>query len=191
MHPNLVEYIRRYISITDAELELFHSYLKPRTIKKKEHVLLAGETCKTRYYITRGVLRLYYINNKEKEQILHFGIDNWWISDYESLVNQTPSKLYIQATEDTELLELHTGAFEKLCVQLPKAERLFRIIMEKTFVASQKRIEYMMSLTGEESYETFISSNLAFAQRVPQYMLASYLGMTPEFFSKLRGKISS
>jgi len=188
MNPNLIDYIRRYIHITDAEIEIFGTYLQAKKIKKKEYLLKEGNTCNTRYYITKGCLRLYYINSKGNEQIIHFGIDNWWITDYESLINQNPCKLYIQATEDTELLELHKDAFEELCQKLPKVERLFRIIMEKTYIASQKRIEYMFSLTGEELYNTFISSNPEFAQRVPQYMIASLLGMTPEFISKVRAK---
>lgn len=190
MNQNLTEYIRRYIDISVTEIDLFATFLKPKKVKKKEYLLLAGEVCKARYYITKGCLRLYYIDNKEKEQIVHFGIDNWWITDYDSLINCIPSKLYVQAIEDTEILELHQESFEKACIELPKIERLFRIIMEKTYIASQKRMEYMFSLSGEELYAHFIAKNIEFAQRVPQYMLASYLGMTPEFISKIRGKRS-
>lgn len=186
MNPNLIEYIKRYVNISETEIDLFNSYLKPRTLKRKEFLLKESQICKSRYYITKGCIRLYYIDNKENEQIVHFGIDNWWITDYESLVNITPSKLYIQATEDTELLELPEISFEKLCLELPKTERLFRMIMEKTYIASQKRLEYMFSMTGEELYHEFISSNPEFSQRVPQYMIASLLGMTPEFISKIR-----
>jgi len=186
MNPNLIEYIKRYVSISPTEIDLFNSYLKPRTLKKKEFLLKEGKICKTRYYIAKGCIRLYYIDNKANEQILHFGIDNWWITDYESLINKIPSKLCIQATENTEILELSQEKFEELCLKLPKTERLFRIIMEKTYIASQRRIEYMFSLKGEELYHKFISSNPEFAQRVPQYMIASLLGMTPEFVSKIR-----
>ncbi|WP_199185035.1 Crp/Fnr family transcriptional regulator [Aquimarina sp. I32.4] len=188
IHPNLIEYIRRYIDLSDTEFKLFYSFLQPRLLKKKEFLLIPNKICKSRYYITKGCLRLYYIDPKGNEQIIHFGIDNWWITDYESLINKTPSKLYIQATENTEVLELHQNAFEELCHKLPKTERFFRIIMEKTFIASQRRLEYMFSLTGEELYTSFISANPEFSQRVPQYMIASLLGMTPEFISKIRAK---
>lgn len=186
MNPSLIEYIQRYVHISKTEIDLFNSYLKPRILKRKEFLLKEGQICKSRYYITKGCIRLYYIDNKGNEQIIHFGIDNWWITDYESLINKTSSKLYIQATENTELLELPQKTFDELCLKLPKTEKLFRIIMEKTYIASQKRLEYMFSQSGEEMFKNFITTNPDFIQRVPQYMIASYLGMTPEFVSKIK-----
>jgi len=186
MNPNLVDYIRRYIAITEEEINLFDSYLIPQKLKKKEYLHKAGKICNNRYFIIKGCIRLFYIDEKGNEQIVHFGIDSWWITDYESLINKTPSKLYIQTTEDTELLILTKDSFENLSIKLPKIDRLFRVIMEKTFIATQKRLEYMLSLSGEDLYRGFISENTVFCQRVPQYMIASYLGMTPEFISKLR-----
>ncbi len=186
MNPDLIKYINRYIQFSETEIDLFNSYLRPKTLKKKEFLLKEGQLCKSRYFITKGCIRLYYIDHKANEQIIHFGIDNWWITDYESLINKIPSKLCIQATENTKILELPQETFDELCFKLPKIERLFRIIMEKTYIASQKRLEYMFSLTGEELYHKFIASNPEFIQRVPQYMIASFLGMTPEFVSKIR-----
>ncbi len=186
MNTNLSTYIKRYIDISEAELELFQAHVTAEKIKKKEFLLKEGELCKSRYFISKGCLRLYYIDHKGNEQIIHFAIDNWWITDYESLINKIPSKLYIQATEDTELLVLSERNFEELCAKLPKTERFFRTILEKTYIAFQKRMEYMYSFSGEELFEHFVSSNPEFVQRVPQYMIASYLGMTPEFVSKIK-----
>lgn len=188
MNLQLLEYIRRYINISTSEFELFSSYLSFKKLAAKDYLLQAGNICQARYFITKGCLRLYYINNKGNNQIVHFGLDNWWITDYESLLQQVPAKLYIQAIEPTELLVLDRASFENLCGQLPKTERLFRIIMEKSYVAAQRRLEYMFSFSGEELYRTFIKANPAFVQRVPQYMLASYLGFTPEFLSKIRAQ---
>ncbi|WP_431164866.1 Crp/Fnr family transcriptional regulator [Tenacibaculum halocynthiae] len=188
MNSNLVEYIKRYISISDSEIELFQSHLKIKRVKKKGFLLNEGQVCKSRYFITKGCLRLFYIDTKGNEQIIHFGIDNWWITDYESLINKVPSKLYIQAIEDTEVLELTINDFNNLCNVLPKTERLFRIIMEKTYIAIQKRIEFIYSLSGEENFNKFVTENPKFTQRVPQYMIASYLGMSPEFVSKIKAK---
>ncbi|WP_064965470.1 Crp/Fnr family transcriptional regulator [Tenacibaculum ovolyticum] len=188
MATNLIEYIKRYVDISETEINLFKSYLKPRILKKKEFLLNEGQICKSRYFITKGCVRLYYISNKGNEQIIHFGIDNWWITDYESLINKTPSNLYIQATEHTTLFELTQDKFDELCLKLPQTEQLFRKIMEKSYIASQKRIEYMFSLTGEELFNDFITANPDFTKRVPQYMIASYLGMSPEFVSKIKRK---
>lgn len=188
MNDNLTKYIKRYISIPENEIASFQSYLKPKKLKKKEFLLKEGQVCKSRYFITSGCIRLFYIDKKGNEQIIHFAIDNWWITDYESLVNAAPSTLYIQAIETTELLELPEETFDQLCNQIPQIERLFRKIMEKTYIAIQKRMEYMFSLNGEEVFNTFVSANPGFIQRVPQYMIASYLGMSPEFVSKIKAR---
>ncbi|PCI34798.1 MAG: cyclic nucleotide-binding protein [Flavobacteriaceae bacterium] len=188
MNRELELYIRRYITISEEELSVFSQYLILKTIKKKEFLLKEGTTCKARYFILEGCFRHFYIDVKGNEQIIHFGIENWWITDYASLVYQVPSKMYIQALEHTTFLELNEEDLEKLYLKVPKLERFFRIIMEKTYIAAQQRIEYMFSLTGKEFYEKFVGSNPVFAQRVPQYMLASYLGLTPEFISKIKSR---
>lgn len=189
MNQNLTEYLHRYIEITETEIKHFQSYLKPRSIKKKEFLLKSGKVCTSRYYIVNGCFKMFYFDDKANEQILHFGIDNWWMTEYESLINKTPSKLNIQALEDSELLELTDENFKKVTKEIPEIYRMFMIIAEKTFIASQRRLSYMLSYSGEELFRVFTSKNAAFCQRVPQYLIASYLGMTPEFFSKIRGRM--
>ncbi len=186
MDDNLLQYIRRYIDISDAEFSLFRSYLTPLMLKKKETLLKNGEVCRARYFITSGCLRLYYIDQKGNEQIMHFGIENWWITNYDSLLNNIPSHLIIEAVEKTQVLELKETSLQELYQRIPKTERFFRIIMERTYIATQRRIEFMYSLSSEEILKSFIDANPEFVQRVPQYMLASYLGITPEYLSFLR-----
>ncbi|MGB0871295.1 MAG: Crp/Fnr family transcriptional regulator [Flavobacteriales bacterium] len=188
MNHNLAEYIKRYVNLTEEQLEIFNSYLRPKTIAKKEFILEEGQVCKARYYIKKGCIRMYYIDQKANEQIIHFAVDNWWLTDYESLTSKEASKFYIQTTEDTEILELPESNFDELCSKLPQTDRLFRKIMEKSFIACQKRMQYTFSLSGEDLYHHFLNSNVAFAQRVPQYMITSYLGMSPEFVSKVKHK---
>lgn len=186
MNKSLATYIRRYIDINDQEIEFFERHLSTKSYKKKEYILREGETCKSRYFITKGCLRLYYIDNKGSEQIMHFAIENWWITDYDSLLNEIPSRLNIQTIEATELLELKEVALIELYEKIPKLERFFRILMERTYIAAQRRTEYMFSMSSEEIYRGFIAANPKFIQRIPQYMLASYLGITPEYLSALR-----
>lgn len=188
MDPNLINYIRRYIGISEEEIRIFQDHLHKKALKKKEFLLREGQICRARYFITKGILRLFYLDKKENEQIIHFGVEHWWITDYDSLLNEHPSHLNIQALEDVELLVLNQSSFDQLCFQLPKVERFFRIIMEKTYIAAQRRMEYMFSLSGEEIYKTFFEANPEFVLRIPQYMLASYLGFTPEFLSKIKAK---
>lgn len=186
MNSKLLSYINRYIHLTEQEHEHFQSNLKKIALKKGDYLLKANQTCKARYFVLNGCLRLYYITNKGNEQIIHFGLDNWWITEYDSLINNTPSNIYIQAIEDSEILVLDQVSFAKLTLEIPKINTFFRIIMEKTFIASQRRIEYMLSYSGEERYHKFVTQNPGFIQKVPQYMIASYLGMSPEFYSKIR-----
>lgn len=186
MYPTLKTYIDRYVKLNSAEYELLEPFLKFRKIKKKEYLLKEGQICNARYFILKGCFRSYYIDDNGTEKVIHFGVENWWMTDYDSLTTQKSSHLNIQAIEDSEVLVLDTNSFENLCVKLPKMERFFRIIAERTFVASQRRIHYMFSYTGEEMYTIFSETFPNFVQRVPQYMLASYLGITPEFLSKIK-----
>lgn len=189
MNNQLKSYLARYVSLSSEEEKLFQTYLSPKSFKKKEFLLSEGQYCNSRYYIKKGCVRLFYFDQKGNEQIIHFAIDNWWISEYESLINKRPTIFYIQAIEDTELYEFSEDRFDELAQKIPQIERLFRKIMEKTYIAFQKRIEYFYSLNGEEQFQLFIAANPDFVQRVPQYMIASYLGMSPEFISKIKSKM--
>ncbi|GAA4274656.1 Crp/Fnr family transcriptional regulator [Aquimarina gracilis] len=186
MDDNLLQYIRRYIDISDSEFLVFSSYLSTLNLKKREQLLRSGDICRARYFITSGCLRLYYIDQKGHEQIMHFGIENWWLTNYDSLLNKIPSHLIIEAVEKTQVLELKEVSLQELYRKIPKMERFFRIIMERTYIATQRRIEFMYSMSGEEIFKGFIDANPEFVQRIPQYMLASYLGITPEYLSFLR-----
>ncbi|WP_109851169.1 Crp/Fnr family transcriptional regulator [Aquimarina sp. AU58] len=188
MITTLVAYVRNYIDISDEEIELFCRYLKVRKFKKKEYVLEEGKVCKARYFIVKGCVRSYYIDEKGVERILDFGIDEWWFTNYNSLINQRPSENFIQTIEDSVILELHQDSFEELSAKLPKIDRLFRIITEKTHIAHINKTKYTRNLSGEHLYKQFVLSNPKFSQRVPQYMIASYLGLSPEFVSKVKAK---
>ncbi|EZH71868.1 hypothetical protein ATO12_05685 [Aquimarina atlantica] len=188
MITTLAAYIRNYIDISDEEMGLFYRHLKVRKFKKKEYVLEEGKICKARYFIVKGCVRSYYIDEKGVERILDFGIDEWWFTNYNSLINQSPSENFIQTIEDSVILELHQDSFDELSAKLPKIDRLFRIITEKTHIAHINKTKYTRSLSGEHLYKQFVLSNPKFSQRVPQYMIASYLGLSPEFVSKVKAR---
>ncbi|TPN82111.1 Crp/Fnr family transcriptional regulator [Aquimarina algicola] len=188
MNDNLAQYIKRYVDISKEEISLFQSYLVSKTFKKKEQLLQSGEICRSRYFITSGCLRLYYIDQKGNDQIIHFGIENWWLTNYDSLLNKIPSHLIIEAVEQTQVLELKEEFVQDIYSKIPQIESVFRVVMERTYIASQRRIEYMFSLSSEEMLKEFVEQNPEFVQRIPQYMLASYLGITPEYLSLLRKK---
>ncbi|MES2425524.1 MAG: Crp/Fnr family transcriptional regulator [Bacteroidota bacterium] len=188
MHTVLLEHIRKYVTLTDDEASLISQKLKPTTIKKKEFLLLAGKVCKANYFVSRGLLRLYFINKKEQEQITQFGLEGWWITDYDSLDTQKPSRFYIQAVEDAEVIAWNKDVQEELILAIPQLETYFRKILQRAYAASQRRIEYIYAYSDEERYRNFSTNFPGFIQRIPQYMLASYLGFTPQFLSKIRAK---
>jgi len=125
---------------------------------------------------------------KINEQITQFAIDNWWITDYFSFIDNKPSEYYIQAVERTEIQSINANSFEEIVKKIPQMERYFRINMQRALAASQLRVKYMFELSKEEFYTQFCISFPEFVQRVPQYMIASYLGLTPEYVSELRKK---
>jgi len=187
-HDPLLKHLRKYISLSLGEENLLLPYLQVQSVKKKEHILTEGNVCSANYFIAKGCFRMYVHTDQGTEQIVQFAIDNWWITDYNSLDFQKPSLFNIQAVEDSEIIFIKSETREELFAKLPQLERYFRIILQRAFAASIMRIQYIFNQSGEERYRHFSTSFPDFVQRVPQYMLASYLGFTPEFLSKIRGK---
>lgn len=188
MHAELLAHINRFVNLNDAEQELINAYLQIGSFKKKSFLLRAGDTCRANYFVVKGCIRLYFIDIKGAEQTTQFAIENWWISDLTSFMFQKPTDFYIQAAEDTEVVFFDHKHFEELLEKIPKLEKYYRLIYQKLHQASQIRIKYLYSQTAVERYVNFNKSFPEFVQRVPQYMLASYLGFTPEFLSKIRAK---
>jgi len=188
MYAPLLAHIARYVSLTPAEAETLLSYLKPQTLARKEFLLTEGQVCPANYFVLRGCLRTYLLNEKGGEQTTQFGIENWWLTDYASFDNHTPSQFFIQAVENTEVVVFERRVQEEVFRCVPPLERYFRILLQKSAAAAQFRIKFLFSLSGEARYHHFNDAFPGFVQRVPQYMLASYLNFTPEFLSKIRAK---
>jgi CRP/FNR family transcriptional regulator len=190
MFTALFDHIQKFATLDSEEMDTLESCLNISKIKKKEHLLKEGQVCNTMYFVTKGCARQYIINSKGTEQTLQFAIENWWITDYLSYHNNTPSHFYIQAVENCEVIALEKNTLETLLIQIPKLERYFRIVSQKSFGAAQMRIKFLFTMSAEERYHHFKNLNPEFVQRVPQYMLASYLDFSAEFMSKIRaGKV--
>ncbi|MBB5634609.1 CRP-like cAMP-binding protein [Pedobacter cryoconitis] len=188
MYQELLDHIKKYVQLVPHEEQVLVQRLEFRKLKKKEFLLEPGKLCKGNYFVIKGCVRQFFINKKLGEQIIQFGIENWWIADQDSLLNNQPSTCSIQAIEETELLLLKEKDRIILFKEIPLLETYFRIMMQISFVASQRRIGYIFNMTEEERYRHFAKLFPGFVQRVPQYMLASYLGFTPQFLSRLRAK---
>ncbi|MCX2475458.1 Crp/Fnr family transcriptional regulator [Pedobacter sp. MC2016-05] len=188
MYQALFTHINKFIGLSSEEEDILTSLLKSFSFKKKAYLLEEGETCRANYFVVKGCLRLYFTDIKGTEQTTQFAIENWWISDLTSFIFQKQSDFFIQAAEQTEVIAIEHHHYQEKFEKLPKLEKYFRLIYQKLHQASQIRIKYLYSQTAEERYTNFNKLFPEFVQRVPQYMLASYLGFTPEFLSKIRAK---
>jgi len=182
----LLNNVSRYVQLNDREQEIFIAYLKPKNIKRKEFLLNEGEVCKYSIFVTAGCLRGYTVDKNGVEHVLNFAPPGWWIADMYSLISQKPGVLNIEASEATETILLSKTNQEKLYLEIPKFERFFRILTENSLVANQQRIVDNMSLTAEERYSIFCKRYPTLIDHLPQKQIASYIGVTPEFFSRMR-----
>jgi CRP-like cAMP-binding protein len=186
MKEQIKKYFGRYVEFSDTEIDEIYSELKVRVFQKKEFFLEENTVCKYNYFIIKGVVRSYYIDERGNEKITQFAIDNWWITNMESFIKETPSTQYLQALEETKVLYLSKETLEKLYSRYPKLERLFRIITENMLIANLRKSDIFLQMRSKERYANFAEAVPDFIQRVPQYMIASYLEITPEYLSELR-----
>ena len=182
----LLNNISKYIHLDERERNTFMSHLKPIQIKRKQFTLNEGEICRNSVFVTDGCLRGFTVDKNGIEHVLSFAPQGWWIADMYSLISQKPGILNIEALEDTEGIILSKTNQEKLYHEVPKFERFFRILTENSLVANQQRIVDNMSLTAEERYGIFCKRYPTLIDHLPQKQIASYIGVTPEFFSRMR-----
>lgn len=187
----LKENITKHTSLSDKELTDFCSLFESKTIKKKSFLLREGEICKFEGIVVKGLFRVYHINNNGLEQVLYFAMENWWITDMDSFTNEKPSHLYIEALEDSEVLLISKQDKEFAYTNISKIEKLFRVMTQKTHIALQRRMIDNLSKTADQRYAEFIEKYPQLYQRLTNLQIAAYLGISHEFLSKIRKKISS
>lgn len=179
-------YIDRCISISEDERRYFHSILSPRSLKKREHLLKAGEICDWEAFVVKGCLRVYYLDESGNEVNLMFAVEDWWVSDLASKVEQRPAELYIEALEDSEVLIIMAQDKAELYRKVPAFESLFRQLLERALSTLQHRFVTTVAKPAEDRYEEFLKRYPEIPNRVSQKHIAAYLGITPEFLSKIR-----
>jgi CRP-like cAMP-binding protein len=190
MHFLLLTHISKHVALEPDEITLLTTSFRPKLLRKKIYLQHHGEVTRFETFVTKGCLRTFYLDEKGEEHIAQFAVEDWWIGDLYSFLTQTPSRYSIEALEDCELLQIDKNALETLYLKVPKMERFFRIIIQNAFIASQNRIISTMSQTADERYLAFIRKYPNIEQRVPQYQVAAYLGVTAEFLSRIRKKFS-
>lgn len=187
---NFIKHVNKFTSVSQDEVEKLHSTTKSIKLKKKDFLLKEGEICRYNYFVEKRCLRLFFTNKKGSEQIIQFALENWWLSDYVSFNNASSSQFYIQAVEDCTIIAIAKSDYEKILSDIPSLEKYFRKVLQISYAASQNRLKFLYGFSKEESYLHFTQSFPQFVQRIPQYMLASYLGFTPEYLSELRKKLN-
>ena len=188
MLENLKNHIARLVEIDEQDYAEILPYFRVIQAKKKQNLLTEGKICKSNYFVSKGCLRLFFVNEKGIEQTIQFALENWWIADYTSFSSQKPSGFYIQAVERSEVLALDFVSQEEMLHRFPQMERYFRLVHQRAHAATQFRIKFLYSLSKEEFYNHFNKLYPEFVQRIPQYLLASFLGLTPEYLSEIRGR---
>lgn len=186
----LLIYINKYISLTEEETLFLISKVTFRKYLKGQYIVQQGDICKKQCFIISGCTKTFYMDAGGQEHIVLFAIEDWWTSDMGSFITQAPADFNVQCIENTELIQIMYEDNEEILREIPKLERFFRKIVESAYAASQKRIIRSFSLTAKEQYLFFKEQYPTIEQRVPQYMIASYLGITKEFFSKIKSQLA-
>jgi len=184
----IVEYIKRSVSLTDQEAETFSAAFREVKIKKRQFIVQPNFIAKNRNYVLNGAFRAYVVDDNGQDSTIAFAIEDWWITDYNSYILQKPATMFVVALEDSIILEIPYEKEQALKEENHKFETFFRIRAERTAAFMQQRIISNLTQTAEERYDNFINKYPQIVQRVPQYALASYLGMTTEFLSRIRNK---
>jgi len=192
MHKNLLAYIRQYatLPLTSDEEALIVAAFKPKKLRKKQYFLEEGNVCKYVGFIVKGAMRQYSVDDKGVEHIVQLYIENYWASDRESAVMLTPSRYNIDAWEDTELLIATVADMLDLIEKVPAFGQMTRLMDQRSFIVSQRRLNSTISNTAEKRYEEFAANHPQFIQRFPQHLIASFLGITKETLSRIRKQAS-
>jgi len=180
------QYTRRYVKLTDEELERIESVCAYKKLRKQQYLLQEGDVWKLHVFIVRGCLRTYSIDEKGVEHIVGFGISNWWVGDRESLKSGKPSKFNIEAVNSSEVILIKAPDFNMLLTEIPAFNEMIDTILDRSFMAAQRRILSFISHSAEEKYQTFLEMYPGFAACIPKNMIASFLGITRETLSRIR-----
>jgi CRP-like cAMP-binding protein len=186
----LIDYFENLLPLNEEEKSIVEEAFKERRVKRRQFILQEGDICKHHTFVVEGCFRMYMVDEKGKEHNLQFAIENWWIADIGSFYSEEPSRLYIEALENSIVLQLKKEDQIKLFDNNPTFNRIFRVLTEKALVSSQRRILQNISSTAEERYLDFLKRHPHFFNRISNVQIASYLGVTPEFLSTIRNKIA-
>lgn len=191
MFDPIYQYIEKKsgLLLTDKEKQLIAERFRFKKLRKKQYLAQEGDICKQMAFLIKGAARMYSVDEKGHEHILRFGLEGWWLGDYESYILQVPTKFHVEMLEAAELLMVTKDHMQELIDQVPAVALTIKMIDKQSAIATQHRIHAAISLTAEERFEALMNTNPTFLQRFPQAMIASYLGISAETLSRIKKKI--
>jgi CRP-like cAMP-binding protein len=179
------------VSLTPGEKEIIKSFFSPKKLRKKQYLLQEGDVCRNLAFVEKGLLRSYNVDEKGNEHMIQFAWEGWWIADTYSFLSAEPSAYNIDAIEDAELLLISLVHFEEMMIKVPKMERYFRILFQNNIISKERRLISSISYSAEEKFKKLVDTNPQLIQRIPQNLIASYLGITPETLSRIRKNLAN
>lgn len=191
MFELLLQSIEEKISISKEEFDFCKTLFIPKKLRKKQYLLQEGDVCRYTAFVEKGMLRTFTVDEKGNEPILQFSMEGWWIADLYSFLTEEPSIYNVEALEECELLLITKENWEILLAKVPAFERYFRLLIQNNLIATQRRLMSSLSESAEEKYTKLINNFPGCIQRVPQHMIASYLGITPETLSRIRAQMAA
>lgn len=191
MYEVFFQKLNEKVVFTPEEQAIIKTYLTPKKLRKKQYLLQEEDVCKFVAFVEKGALRAYTVDDKGVERIIQFALEGWTISDLYSFLTGEPATYNIDALEDSELVLITKHAQEELMQRVPKYETYIRLQLTGAYIAMQRRLTSIISMPLEERYAGFVAQYPDIVQRVPQHMLASYMGLTPETLSRVRRKMTN
>ena len=186
MIDNFIRYLTDKITLSDEEVARIKAVAIVKRLRKKQFLLQEGDKWRYNAFVSSGFLKTYAIDSQGHEHIINFAPENYWTGDRESLINGTPSKFNVDAIEDSEVVLIEKDNFDALCATIPQLNDLVHAILQRSFIVSQNRIHANISQSAEEKYQYFLDKFPHIANRIPQHMIASYIGITPETLTRIR-----
>ena len=188
MYEVFREYLDSRVALSEEQHEWIRASSVVKKLRKRQYLLQEGDVWRYHAFVSKGLVRTYSVDEKGMEHVIAFAMENWWTGDRESLLSGKPSRFNIDAIEDSEIVLFERGKFAAICEGIPAFNDMVNGIIDRSFVALQSRINDSISYSVEEKYKNFVEKYPSFAARVPQNMIASYLGITRETLSRIRGK---
>jgi len=188
MYSEIIAHVNQHISLTQDETDFFTRVLQQKTVAKGEMLIQPEQIITQEYFVIKGCLKGYYLDDSGKKHIIQFAVENWWIGDFEAFYKKTPSKLYVEAIEDATLLTINFDDLQKVFSTIPKFERYFRILITNGLISMRQRVLSSLEKNTKTRYIEFCDTYPTLEKRIANYDIANYLGVSPESLSRIRAR---